>query len=296
MSIAFSCIANMADLVKPSLCPVRAQRRHLATIDFNNRVFAALSDISCRLQSLESRFASCTSPPGLTEHAEMPIQQKRECLGGAFTNSKSDVQQRLSKLESHAESILDRVALLEKVFCFVDLDAINAQLHPTPVVLPCSEHAFSVLDGSEPDKEQSPLKSSGFEGEKREDDKEVMKILASPLVFNMAAYDVLDEVPISIVAPGEASKDSRSSDSDESKVLVDSNSCDNNDENNTKDMSQAWHMLVRRYVTQRRHLVVVLHQMNTLMNDMRNTMHKCSTSNEEIAAKMQACHRKADEG
>ena len=67
-------IANMAATLacaahRPSNWPIRSQRRHVATIEFNTRVLELLGDAGSRLQRIESSLMAWHSlaPPGLYE-------------------------------------------------------------------------------------------------------------------------------------------------------------------------------------------------------------------------------------
>ena len=61
---------GMADVFcRPSSWPVRSQRRHAATIDFNDKVLALFSDVTSRLVRIETSLTSApwSTPPGLDE-------------------------------------------------------------------------------------------------------------------------------------------------------------------------------------------------------------------------------------
>ena len=93
-------MADKADSVSPALrpssWPVRSQRRHAATIEFNNHVLSSLGDISLRLSRIEDTRSEVRMlpPPGLT----VP------------TTSEATLRSKLEKRVSGMESLLFRAS------------------------------------------------------------------------------------------------------------------------------------------------------------------------------------------
>jgi len=162
--------------------PVRRHRRHEGTEHVNAEVLNALSSITSRLDSIESRLSDAQmnsetkihSPPGLSSKVAHYVQPEVGAKNGNADLVKS--------FQDGLDDIAKRVTLLEKVFVLTDFDALEA----------AADKIVNTV--KEPEAEESPLKPKASDADATHDEEDKPSENTLPRHIRFPSDDLEHEV------------------------------------------------------------------------------------------------------